>query len=219
MEEKIEKGKIMNFFVKIFWIFMIGSFLGFVAETIVVLIKEGHYECRQGLLYGPFVQIYGIGAVVYYLFVPKIKKSKNVFWICMIVGGILEYLFSYIQEVLFGTISWDYSNYFLNLNGRTSLLHCIYWGIAGILVDKVLCPFVDRTEKYMKNKIFKQITIIIAIFMLCNITISWSAANRQEERMKKIPPRTKFDYFLDKHYPNEVMDKIYANKIDKLKNN
>ena len=79
MEEKIEKEKIMNYFVKLFWIFMIGSFLGFVAETIVVLIKEGHYECRQGLIYGPFVQIYGIGAVVYYLFVPKIQKSKNVF--------------------------------------------------------------------------------------------------------------------------------------------
>ncbi len=213
----MEKEKIMNYFVKLFWIFMIGSFLGFVAETMVVLIKEGHYECRQGLLYGPFVQIYGIGAVVYYLFVPKIKKSKNVFLVCMLVGGILEYLFSYIQEVLFGTISWDYSNYLINLNGRTSLLHCIYWGIAGILVAKVLCPFIDKMDKYIKKKSFKQITVIIAIFMLCNITISWSAANRQEERMKNIPAQSKLDHFLDEHYPDEVMNKIYANKIDKLK--
>ena len=51
----------------------------------------------------------------------------------MLLGGITEYLCSYIQEKAFGTISWDYSYLLFNINGRTSLLHCTYWGIAGIL--------------------------------------------------------------------------------------
>ena len=43
---------------------------------------------------------------------------------------------SYFQELLFGTISWDYSNLWFNINGRTSLLHCTYWGIGGVLFMK-----------------------------------------------------------------------------------
>lgn len=212
----MEKNKIIDNIVKFFWIFMIGSFIGFILETLVVIIEEGHYENRQGLIYGPFVQIYGIGAIVYYLFVPKIKDKRMVFPICMVVGGILEYLFSYIQQVLFGTISWDYSNYMIHLNGRTSLLHCIYWGLAGIVVLKVICPVIDKINFKSKNKVFKLLTSVSMIFMLFNISISWTAANRQEERMKNIPAKGRIDMFLDKHYPDEVMDKVYANKINKI---
>lgn len=212
----MEKSKKIDNIVKFFWIFTIGSFIGFILETLVVIIEEGHYENRQGLIYGPFVQIYGIGAIVYYLFVPKIKNKKMVFPICMIVGGILEYLFSYIQQVLFGTISWDYSNYMIHLNGRTSFLHCIYWGLAGIFVLKVMCPVIDKINFQSKNIVFKLVTSVSMFFMLCNISISWTAANRQEERMKNIPAQGRMDMFLDKYYPDEVMDKVYANKINKI---
>ncbi len=213
----MEKEKTQDYLIKIFWVFMIGSVVGFLVETLVAFLKEGHYANRQGLLYGPFIQIYGIGAVVYYLFIPKIKQTKYVFPICMLVGGILEYFFSYTQEIFFGTISWDYSHYFFNLNGRTSLLHCFYWGIAGIVVLKILCPLMKHLEPSFHYKMVQKVTLIIAIFMLCNITISWSAANRQEERGKQIPPKDKWDSFLDQHYPDEIMDKVYANKIKKAK--
>lgn len=213
----MKKEEVVEYFIKIFWIFMIGSFIGFIVESIVVIMQEGHYESRQGLIYGPFVQIYGIGAVIYYLFVPKIKQKKNVFIVCMIVGGILEYLFSYIQQALFGTISWDYTNYRIHFNGRTSLLHCIYWGIAGILVLKIICPLAEKISLQSKNYIFRQITLLTVLLMMGNIIVSWSAANRQKERMKHIPPQDIIDEFLDKHYSDQVMDKVYANKKDKLK--
>lgn len=212
----MEKSKKIDNIIKFFWIFMIGSFIGFILETLVVLIEEGHYENRQGLIYGPFVQIYGIGAIVYYLFVPKIKNKRMIFPICMVVGGILEYLFSYIQQVLFGTISWDYSNYMIHLNGRISLLHCIYWGLAGIFVLKVMCPVIDKINFQTRNIAFKLVTSVTMVFMLFDISISWTAANRQEERMKNIPAEGRMDRFLDKHYSDEVMDKVYTNKINKI---
>ena len=68
---------------------------------------------RQGLVYGPFIQIYGMGAVAYYLLVSKIKNPKEAFFAGMIMGGTLEYLCSFFQEILFGTISWNYSDLFL----------------------------------------------------------------------------------------------------------
>lgn len=213
----MNKDKVINFIVKMFWIFMIGSFIGFIAETLVVIIEEGHYENRQGLIYGPFVQIYGIGAIIYYLFVPKIKNTKLIFPVCMIAGGLMEYLFSYVQQILFGTVSWDYSNYMIHLNGRTSLLHCFYWGLAGIFVAKVMIPLVDNKLKIDPSKRwFKYLTTCAAVFMIFNIAISWVAANRQEERVKQIPPKGRIDRLLDKYYPDELMDRVYCNKINKL---
>ena len=64
----------------------------------------------------------------------------------MLLGGIVEYLCSYFQELLFGTISWDYSNLWFNINGRTSLLHCTYWGIGGVLFMKYVMPLINHID-------------------------------------------------------------------------
>lgn len=126
----IKKENLSFKIVKLFWIFLIGSFIGYIIETIVGIIQNGHLVSRQGLLFGPFIQVYGIGLVTYYLVISKMKKKNNIkiFLVSMILGGAVEYLFSYFQQKLFGTISWDYSNLLFNINGRTSLLHCLYWG-------------------------------------------------------------------------------------------
>ena len=95
--------------IKIFIISMIGSIIGYIVEMIVALVQNGHFVSREGLIYGPFTPVYGIGILVYYIFF-KIVKTRNkgiVFISCMILGGITEYLCSYIQEKAFGTISWD----------------------------------------------------------------------------------------------------------------
>lgn len=49
------KGNALKKVVKIFWIFIIGSILGYVVEMIVGLVQNGHFVSRQGLLIGPFI--------------------------------------------------------------------------------------------------------------------------------------------------------------------
>ena len=114
-----EKNRIFQKIVKIFWIFIIGSILGYVIEMIVGLVQNGHFVSRQGLLIGPFIQVYGIGLVVYYLIISRLKNKRSIriFIISMILGGTIEYLFSFFQEKLFGTISWDYCNLPFNFVG------------------------------------------------------------------------------------------------------
>ena len=87
------KSKFNEFF-KIFIIFMIGSMIGYVVEMIVALVQNGHFVSRQGLLYGPFTPVYGIGILVYYVFFTfvKTKDKKWVFLFSMVIGGITEYL-------------------------------------------------------------------------------------------------------------------------------
>lgn len=210
----MNKDKIKEELTILFWIFIIGSIAGFIFEITVVFFQKGHFELRQGLIYGPFIPVYGIGAMLYYVVLNKIKlKNKlQIFLITMLLGGLTEYLCSFMQEKLFGTISWDYSYLPFNINGRTSLLHCIYWGIGGILYVTYIEPLIEKMrEKINKNSI-RIITIILAIFMIFDITISWMAAERQIERKSNVEPENKMDVFFDEYYPDEYLDKIFNNK-------
>ncbi|MCI8519196.1 MAG: hypothetical protein HFJ51_03770 [Clostridia bacterium] len=51
--------------------------------------------------------------------------------------------------------------------------------------------------------------------MVFNIVISCIAAERQEQRRKNVEAKSSLDTFLDTYYPDEYMDKVYANKKDR----
>lgn len=206
--------KIINYSIKIFWIFVIGSVFGFFAEMLYALVYTRTLEIRHGLIYGPFIQIYGIGAVAYYILISNIQEPKKAFISGMIMGGALEYLCSFFQEIFFGTISWDYSNMFMNLNGRTSLLYCVYWGMIAIVYLKIVYPAFQKMEPLIHKKSIRIITVFFMIFMTFDITISCMAGNRQQERRQNIPADNAIDIFLDKAYPDELLNRIYNNKKD-----
>lgn len=201
-----------HFFVKLIWVFVIGCFLGCLMETILCFIQRGHFESRQGLIYGPFTPVYGFGAVLYTFIVTKFKDKRIVFFVSMASGGAFEYLASAFQEIVFGTISWDYSEYFLNIGGRTSLFHMICWGLLGLLFASYIYPFISKGIDRFYSKLLIIITWILAIFMIFNMIISTMAGIRQDQRVKGIKATNPIQTFLDTYYPDEFMDMIYPNK-------
>lgn len=217
------KTKTKNEIIKLFWIFMVASIIGCIVETIVCIVQKGHFEIRQGVIYGPFIPVYGAGAVFFYLLVPKVTGATTqntkeisfikIFLYTAVIGGLVEYVFSYGQECLFGTVSWEYSKLPFNLNGRTSLLHCIYWGLGGIIFIKWLYPYTIKLDdfNYLSKKA-QFTTVALFTFMIFNMTISMFAGYRQYERTKNIAADTRFEQFLDKHYPDKIMDIIFSNK-------
>lgn len=74
----MEKKKIIKELIIIFWVFIIGSILGYIFEMIVVLFQKGYFESRQGLIYGPFTPVYGIGGIVYYIVFKLIKTRRKI---------------------------------------------------------------------------------------------------------------------------------------------
>ena len=209
----IDKEKIIQKLTKIFWIFLIGSIIGYGLEMIVGLVQNGHFVSRQGLLFGPFIQVYGVGLVAYYLVISNIKKKSyiKIFFITMLLGGIVEYLFSYLQETWFGTISWDYSNLLFNIHGRTSLLHCLYWGIGGVLFVRFILPLIRSLNEWCKNTNFRFITAFLVLFITFDIVMSGMAGSRQLERKNNIAANGYIDNFFDEYYPDEKLEQIYSN--------
>ena len=198
--------------LKIFLIFFIGSIFGFFIEIVYGLLMDKMLVFRKGLIYGPFIQVYGVGAVAYYLLICKVKKPIQLFFAGMIIGGILEYIFSFLQEAIFGTISWDYSGMLLNINGRTSLLYCFFWGLISVIYLKLVFPWVDKLDIFLENKFARFVTYGLLLFMIFDMVISCVAGMRQDARKNQIPPRNKVETFIDNHYPDEFMDKVYVNK-------
>lgn len=208
--------KKLNFY-DYFWIFFIGSFVGVVLEELYWLIKTGMFESRQGLIYGPFNLVYGLGTLLLTICLVNVKTKKNAtlntFCISFVIGSIFEYLCSVFQEEMFGTVSWEYGAKLLNINGRITLQYSIFWGILGILWIKYMLPILLDLISKIKLKTNHILTYILLIFMILNSFISFVAAYRQNERYNNIEPSNCFEKMLDKVYPDEYMYKIFPNSM------
>lgn len=89
----------LNFY-KLALVFSMGSVIGYIIEMLWCYVNLGYFESRQGLIYGPFTPVYGLGAVLFTLSLYKIRKSNSfaVFAVCAVIGGVFEYLCSWVQQ-------------------------------------------------------------------------------------------------------------------------
>lgn len=200
-------------FYKLFWVFFIGCFAGVVLETIYCLIQRGHYESRVGLIYGPFNLVYGIGALCLSGALYQFRNRGRVFSFVggFVVGSVVEYACSWFQEVCFGSTSWDYSNMPYNLNGRICLLYSIFWGILGIFWIKDIYPRMAKWILKIPNKVGKPLTWVLLVFMVFNSVMTLFTSLRWTARREGVEPRNAFEAYLDERYPDERMQKIFAN--------
>ena len=200
-------------FYKLFWIFFIGAFLGVVVELLFCLATQFHLENRSGLIYGPFNPVYGFGAVALTLGLYWLRYKRDLYILIggTILGGAIEYICSWVQEQIFGTVSWDYSKLPFNINGRICLLYSIFWGILAILWIKFLYPRFCSLILKIPNKLGRPLSWILAVFMVFNMFMSSVAVLRWAERLEDIPATTSIGRYMDKHYPNSRMEWYYPN--------
>lgn len=194
--------------------------MGFVYENLLTLIR-GHWTLRQGLIYGPFIPVYGVGLIVFYLIAKKVNINKktdkkilfHIFIVASFLGGLVEYLFSFLQEKIWGTISWNYENLYLNINGRTSIGIAMIWGLAFIIFSLYILPLFQKHKEKIYKKSMQIATIILSVIILFDCSISFAATYRQKERQDMLEPSNNLEVFLDKHYTDEYLNKIYNNAI------
>lgn len=202
-------------FYKLFWVFFIGCILGVVVEMLWCLLTRHRIESRTGLIYGQFNPVYGFGAVLMTMFLYKLKNKRDI-WIffgSMVIGGLFEYFCSFFQEFSFGTVSWEYSHTPYNLGGRTNLMFSFFWGILGIWWLKDLYPKMSRFIERIPKKVGEPLTVFLVVFMIFNMAISGIAVSRQAQRREGDPADNAVEVFLDKHYNDEYLKKIYPNMV------
>lgn len=129
-------------------LFSLYSLGGWVLETVYASIREKRFVNR-GFLSGPFVPIYGFGALLVIFasqiidgFWPgKTMSSLAVkFLLAFFLTSLLEYLVSLVMEEIFHCRWWDYSKNFLNIQGRVCLSYSLLWGLLSCLLVEIIHP-------------------------------------------------------------------------------
>ena len=148
--------------------FFIFSFVGWFWEVLLHLIEDGTFVNR-GVMCGPWLPIYGTGGIIVLLLLNKLRdKPLMEFISIVIVCGIVEYFTSYFLEITHnGTRWWDYSGYFININGRICLEGLLVFGLGGIAAVYFIAPALDN----MINKINKKVLVLISVILLSVFTL------------------------------------------------
>ena len=195
----------------LFWTLVFFSLVGYAVEMIFQFITSGELNSRQGLIYGPFSQIYGIGAVIAILSSRVINKKNTVllFSFYAVLGGTYEYLSSRFQESVFGTVAWHYDENILNFQGRVSYRSALLWAVSGVVIVYFLYPFMCKLLKKIPRRNALMITWIVFLVITADSFVTVTALKRYSDRYFEIPSNSKLDVFLDKKYPDPYMKKVY----------
>ena len=206
-------------FSDLVWLFVVGAFLGDVVETIFCRITAGVWMSRSSLVWGPFSVVWGLALVLATVLLrgSERKSESRIFWFGVILGGAYEYVCSAVTELLFGTVFWDYSGFKFNLGGRSNLLFCFFWGIAAVAWIRYGYPLVAKGMNKLKTHIRPWMTAALAVFMAVNMGVSALAMARYDARTSGVEAATPLAVFLDAHFDNARMERIYPNakKVEK----
>ena len=211
-ENKEDKPFAYGFcFTKLFYLFVIGSFIGTILETIWAFCVDGHFEMRVGMVYGPFIPVYGGGACFLTAALYKLYKLNDtlVFVISAFVGAGFEYFCSWLQEQMFGTVSWDYSDTPFNLDGRTNLMYALIWGFLGLVWVRYLYPWTAKLIEKIPKRAGAIITTFLIVFMAFNGFMSVTATARWTHRTEGVPASNSFEEYLDEKFDNEKMEFLF----------
>ncbi len=145
-------------------LFFIFSFIGWLWEVSLHLISDGVFVNR-GVLHGPWLPIYGSGGILIVTVLKKLRKNPVLeFAGIVILCGIVEYGTSYYLEMAHhGEKWWDYSGYFLNLNGRICAEGLLVFGIGGIAIVYILAPLLDNVIKRIHLKLLIPACVVLLI--------------------------------------------------------
>ena len=147
-------------------LFFAFSFMGWVWEVSLHLITDGVFVNR-GVLHGHWLPIYGTGGVMILAVLNKFREKPLVeFLLTIVLCGCVEYFTSWFLEITHnGEKWWDYSGYFLNLNGRICAEGLLVFGLGGMAIVYVAAPLLDDLIRKIPYKILIPVCItLLAVF-------------------------------------------------------
>lgn len=133
----------MEYCIDLVLLFFAYALLGWCIE-VTLKYFQFHRFINRGFLTGPWLPIYGSGAVLITLAVdglaPLESSVGTTFALSFVLCGTVEYLTSFVMEKRFHARWWDYSQKPMNLHGRVWIGNLILFGLGGVLIVKVLNP-------------------------------------------------------------------------------
>ncbi len=172
------KHKTIGFsFFYYIWLFCFLSLIGWLWEVLLYLATE-HRFVNRGVLFGPWLPIYGAGGLFLYFLFFRVKKHPVwIFLLSALVCSALEYFCSWFLEKSWGVRWWDYSDYFGNLNGRICLLGSVLFGVGALALIYLLLPCFEKIYEKIPPRVRKTVGWILLILFLADAAYAAAAPN------------------------------------------
>ncbi len=152
--------------------FFFYSLLGYIVEVLYCSIGEKRLVNR-GFLHGPYLPIYGFGALIIVLLFSRFSDNVLVLFLLSVLGtSLLEYLTSYLLEVLFHAKLWDYSTYPLNLHGRVCALNSTLFGLLSLGLIYGIHPFLVRQLALLREPVLSYSARLVLLVISIDTTSS-----------------------------------------------
>ena len=157
-------------------------FLGWIWETCYVSVLKAKWVNR-GFMRGPFLPIYGSGAIVVLIFTLPFRTNPGlVFVVGMASATILEYFTGAAMEQMFHVRYWDYSNQRLNLNGHICVTSSLAWGMFSVILTLYGHTPVERLVSCMNINVLEAIVFVLT----GSISIDMAESVREAINLKEV---------------------------------
>ena len=167
-EEKEQKADSLCY---LFLIFLTGCLVGWIYEEIFYWVTEGMLRNR-GILYGPWLPIYGVGALSIYAMKPVKNQPVLLFLLCAAVSGIVEYIIGYAGLHFFGLRLWDYRGLLLNIDGIICLRSVLSFALMGLIFHYRLEPAAERLVKKLHPGTVHSVCLLMLLLFLADCVLS-----------------------------------------------
>lgn len=178
---------------RLFLQFFYYSFLGYIVETTHVSVNEHKLNLNRGFCVGPYIPIYGVGSLLILYFISPYVDNPFLVWVLsVIVCSLVEYIVSYLAELLLKARLWNYKDHKYNINGRICLENSIYFGVGGLFVVYVLNPIINRILDLYSEKGLIICAIIWLIVFIIDFCLSIYVAIKFRNKVSKLNDSTIF---------------------------
>lgn len=169
--------------------FFVYGFLGWCTEVAYATTKQKKFVNR-GFLNGPICPIYGVGVTVVVYFLTPYKDNLILLYVMStILVTVLEGLTGYLMDKIFHHKWWDYTNQPLNIGGYVCLIFSLVWGVACVLIVRVIHPVIHKVLTFIPHTLGLVILVVLEISIFVDLYVTAAGIlklNHQLEAMAKI---------------------------------
>ncbi|MDE7203564.1 MAG: putative ABC transporter permease [Lachnospiraceae bacterium] len=186
-------------------------FLGWIWETCYVSVLKAKWVNR-GFMRGPFLPIYGSGAIVVLIFTLPFRANPGlVFGVGMVSATILEYFTGVAMERMFHVRYWDYSNQRLNLNGHICVTSSLAWGVFSVILTLYGHTPVERLAARMSTNVLEVTVFVLTVYISIDMAESIREAINLKEVLMSLEENNEDFRRLQKHI--EVVSAFYGGEL------
>ena len=169
-----------------FLMFFVFSFLGWIWESVFYSLIDKHRIVNRGFMTGPYIPIYGTGALIDLLILGNITDMVLLFFVSAILCTMVEYVTSFAMEKMFNARWWDYYDMLWHLNGRICVEGFLAFGGLSVALVQWINPLTGELIGKLSPIALHIVSWTLFAVFVTDFVMSVKRAAMFEQKIRKI---------------------------------